>query len=60
MFNLYQSQSITKEVIERQQLHLAQLSLHFCYHSNAGYTALSDRSLSHVITESKCPKLAKA
>ena len=39
---------------------LAQLSFRFCYRSNAGYTALSDRSFSQVITESKRPKLTEA
>jgi hypothetical protein len=53
MFNLYQNQIITKEIIEAKQLQLCRLAFWFCLFDNKHYIPISQRSLSPIIRESK-------
>ncbi len=53
MFNLYQNQLITKEMIVAQQLHLCKLAFWLCIRKNNEYIAVSQPSFSLIIEESK-------
>jgi len=53
MFNLYQSQTITKELIETQQLHMCQLAFTLCYQDNGRYQPISESSFSSWIEEKR-------
>ena len=54
MFNLYQAGSITKAVINDQQLHLCKLAFWFCILENQTYRRVSPISTSNTITEKNC------
>jgi hypothetical protein len=53
MFNLYQNQRLTKEMIERAQLNKCILAFWLCVKENEKYVSISPESLSCIITESK-------
>lgn len=53
MFNLYQSQNITKEVIGAKKLDLCQLEFWLCAFENGEFVRISESSFSAVIHESK-------
>ncbi len=52
MFNLYQSGSITKELIETEQLGKCKLAFWFCILEDDVYKPISPPSLSSIIEES--------
>ena len=52
MFQLYQTQRLTKEMIKREQLDKCKLAFWFCNKENENYTPISRESLSRTITES--------
>ncbi len=53
MFNLYQNQTITKDIIEAKQLHLCRLAFWLCFFDNNQYIPISEPSFSCIIQESK-------
>lgn len=53
MFNLYQNQTITKDVIEAKQLHVCRLAFWLCILDNNQYIPISQRSFTSIIRESK-------
>ncbi len=53
MFNLYQNQFITKEIIETKQLNACRLVFWLCVYRNEEYLAVSQPSFSSIIEESK-------
>jgi hypothetical protein len=53
MFNLYQNQRLTKEMIRREQLDKCQLAFWLCVKEGENYIPVSQESLSCTITESK-------
>ncbi|CAF0844256.1 unnamed protein product [Adineta steineri] len=53
MFNLYQSQVITKEIIIRQQLDRCKLSFYLCIYENGEYIPTSLPAFSNIIKETK-------
>ncbi|CAF4159428.1 unnamed protein product [Adineta steineri] len=53
MFNLYQSQVITKEIIIRQQLDRCKLSFYVCVFENGEYIPTSFPEFSNIIKETK-------
>ena len=53
MFNLYQNQRLTKEMIARDQLDKCKLAFWLCVKENESYLSVSPESLSETITESK-------
>ncbi|CAF1190340.1 unnamed protein product [Adineta ricciae] len=53
MFNLYQNQILTKELIEVEHLHLCKLCFWFCIQENGRYVPISQPSYSITIEEKK-------
>ncbi|CAF0946425.1 unnamed protein product [Rotaria sordida] len=53
MFNLYQNQRLTKDMIEREQLDKCKLAFWLCIKENETYKPISPESLSCIITEKK-------
>jgi hypothetical protein len=53
MFNLYQNQALTKDMILSQQLHLCRLAFSLCIRRGDQYITISDTSYSSIIEESK-------
>ncbi|CAF3439891.1 unnamed protein product [Rotaria sp. Silwood1] len=53
MFNLYQNQTITKEIIETRRLDLCKLAFWLCYLDNGHFISISQPSFSCVIREKK-------
>jgi len=53
MFNLYQNQALTKEIIISKQLHLCRLAFSLCIRRGDQYVTVSDSSYSSIIEESK-------
>ncbi|UJR37546.1 hypothetical protein I4U23_030247 [Adineta vaga] len=53
MFNLYQNQTLTKDLIEIEQLNLCKLCFWFCVRKNGQYVSISQPSLSVIIEEKK-------
>ena len=53
MFNLYQNQVITKELIESKKLHLCQLAFWFCFFDKTHCIPISPQTFSCTIRESK-------
>ncbi len=53
MLQLYQTQRLTKEMIEREQLDKCQLAFWLCVKEGENYIPVSQESLSCIITESK-------
>jgi len=53
MFNLYQNQRLTKDMIELEQLEKCKLAFWLCIKENENYKAVSKESYSCIITESK-------
>lgn len=56
MFNLYQNQIITKEIIEAKQLDLCRLAFWLCICENECYIPISSASYSCIIRESRFHK----
>jgi hypothetical protein len=52
MFQLYQTQQLTKELIKREQLDKCKLAFWICKKENETYIPISRQSLSRTITES--------
>jgi len=53
MFNLYQTQSITKDLIETRQLRQCKLAFWFCIRKRNDYIQISNISYSSIIHESE-------
>ena len=53
LFNLYQSNIITKVLIKEKQLNLFKLALWFCFRENGEYKRVSPVLFTQVIRESK-------
>jgi hypothetical protein len=53
MFNLYQNQQLTKDMIKLEQLNKCKLAFWLCFKRDENYIRISRESLSHTITESK-------
>ncbi|UJR37547.1 hypothetical protein I4U23_030248 [Adineta vaga] len=53
MFNLYQNQHLTKDLINREQLEKCQLAFWLCVRQNGNFIRISPDSLSRIITEKK-------
>lgn len=53
MFNLYQTQRLTKDMIELDQLEKCNLAFWLCIKENENYIPVSKESNSCIITESK-------
>jgi len=53
MFNLYQNQRLTKEMIERDELDKCILAFWLCVKEGENYMPISNESLSRIIKESK-------
>ena len=60
MFNLYQNQTITKEIIEAKQLDLCRLAFWLCICENGRYIPISSTSYSCIIRESKFHKFCNS
>ena len=52
MFNLYQNQTITKEMIQAKRLDLCQLAFWLCFFEKGRYVSISPPSFSCIIQES--------
>ncbi len=53
MFNLYQNQRLTKDMIELEQLDKCKLAFWLCIKENENYIRISPESFSSIITESQ-------
>ncbi len=53
MFNLYQNQRLTKEMIELEQLDKCKLAFWLCVKENENYIPVSNESFSCIITDGK-------